>query len=237
MDIPDTPFVNTLKTAFTERSSLPERCAISLGIEVNQSVYGDVVEIVTRNGGLDNLISRLRDSHPVDRPHLDEFDRQFWAVWNEAAAFAWAVDVARYQNVSFTDDRGTTDVVVADGPMIEAKTVDVSPEERRLMNRMAEASDREQLVMRGPSDLTQPHSNILKKFEDGLRDSLVKLLRQGGAELVVYFRLAGLDWPTGSRGASLEIQQWADEAALPTGARIVIWKGGDWREPFIDTDR
>ena len=28
MDTPDTPFVATLKTAFTERSRLPERCAI-----------------------------------------------------------------------------------------------------------------------------------------------------------------------------------------------------------------
>ena len=235
MDIPDTPFVNTLKTAFTERSSLPERCAISLGIEVNQSVYGDVVEIVAEHGGLDDLISRLRDSHPIDRPHLDEFDRQFWTVWNEAAAFAWAVEVAGFKNVSFTDDKGTTDVVVADGPMIEAKTIDVSPEERQIKTGMAEASDRGELVMRLSGDLTVPHPNLLKKFEDGLQDALLKLRRQAGNELVVYFQLIGIDFNTSVREALVEIKRWADEASRRTGARIVVWKSDDWRKPFIDT--
>ena len=98
MDTSDTPFVRILKAAFAERSSLPERCHIRLGIEVNQPDYSDVAEIVDQHGGTVDLISRLRDSHPVDRPHLEEFDRQFWTVWNEAAAFAWAVEVAGYQN-------------------------------------------------------------------------------------------------------------------------------------------
>ena len=237
MDISDTSFVNTLKTAFPERSSLPERCAISLGIEVNQPDYNSVVEIVTRNGGLDELISRLRDRHPVDRSHLDEFDRQFWTVWNEAAAFAWAVEVAGFQNVSFTDDKGTTDVVVADGPMIEAKAVEVSPEERRIKNRMAEASDGGLLLMRGPSNLTQPHPNLLKKFEDGLQDALLKLGRQGGSKLVVYFYLGGIDFGTSEREALADIASWAAEASGRTGARIVVWESNEWRHPFIDTDR
>lgn len=237
MDTPDTPFVETLKTAFTERSSLPERCVISLGIENCQSDYSDVVEIVTKHDGLADFISRLSDSHPVDRPHLEEFDRQLWTVWNEAAALAWTSAAAGFAGLRFTDDRGTTDLIDANGVMIEAKIIEVSPEERRIKTRMAEASDRGELIMRMSSNMTEPHPNLLKKFEDGLRDSLLKLLRQGGAELVVFFQLAGLDWPTSSREALAEIKRWADEAALTTGARIVVWKSDDWREPFIDTDR
>ena len=162
---------------------MPDRCAISLGVEVNQPDYSDVVEIVARHGGLDDLRSRLADSHPTDRPHLDEFDRQFWTVWNEAAAFAWAVEEG-FPGVSFTDDNATTDVSADKGRMIEAKTIHESPEERRIEEKMAEASDRGELLMRMSSNMTSPHPNLMKKFEDAVQDSVQKLRRQDGSELV-----------------------------------------------------
>ncbi|MEE8046551.1 MAG: hypothetical protein V3T49_06920 [Dehalococcoidia bacterium] len=236
MHQPDTPFVSVLKTVFKDRSTLPERCVVSLGIEVNQPDYSDVVEIVAQHGGLDDLRSRLVDSHPTDRPHLDEFDRQFWTVWNEAAAFAWAVERG-FTGVAFTDDHATTDVSADHGVMIEAKTVDVSPEERQVKNQMSETSDLVGAAMRGPSTMIDLHPIVLKKFEDGLIDSVRKFERQSGEQLVAFFELAGLDWPTSRRQAIQLIRQWAAEAAQRTGARIVVWEGDAWREPFIDTGR
>jgi len=232
----DTPFVAVLKSAYKNHSTLPDRCSISLGIDVNQNDYSDVVEIVAIHGGLDDLLSRLADSHPTDRSHLDEFDRQFWTVMNEAAAFAWAVEQG-FTGVSFTDDNATTDVTVLDGPMIEAKTVDVSPEERAIKSRMAEASDRGEIVSRITGHMRSPHPNLLKKFEDGLQDALEKLARQKGGELIVYFELAGGDWPISRRQAFEQIEVWASDATRRTGARIVVWKSDQWRNPFLDTAR
>jgi hypothetical protein len=100
---------------------------------------------------------------------------------------------------------------------------------------MAEASERGEIVSRVAGHMPGPHPNLLKKFEDGLQDALEKLARQKGEELIVYFELAGVDWPVSRRQAFEQIKEWARAAARRAGARIVVWKSDEWRHPFIDT--
>ncbi|MBT3941145.1 MAG: hypothetical protein HOC77_14190 [Chloroflexi bacterium] len=234
LEYDETPFVAILREAFANHSNLPERCAINLAYEVNQEDFSDVVEIVSRCGAREGLVARLRTTHPVGPNHLGQYDRHFWTVWTEACAFAWAKNVAGFDRPRFTDDRGKPDLLVGSSMWLEAKTVERSPDERRALDQMAEASDRGRPQYRMTYGFSVPHPTIVKKFNDGLSDALTKLARQGFGEIIVYFELDGIDWGTDEHAALKAIDEWSATESSNTGARIVVTRGGRWREPLID---
>ena len=114
---------------------------------------------------------------------------------------------------------------------IEAKTVERSPGERAILERMAEAG----AAMRGPLELTAPHPTIIKKFGDHFDDALKKLKRQSKGEIIVYFVLDGIDFPTKKAAALHDIREWAERVSSETGIRVVISRLDQWRDPFLDT--
>ena len=234
---PVTEFVKLLREAFPQHAYLPERCPISLALEVNQNDFSDVVEVVSRCGERAPLIERLRATHPRDACHREQFDGRFWNVWTEACAFAWAVEVARFDCARFTDDTGKPDLIVDSQTWLEAKTIETSPKETRTLERMAELSDRANLpVSRGPCSPSPPHPNLIKKFHDGLKDALAKRDRQGVGGIIVFFCLAGIDWPTDRDAAYRAIRAWARDAGAKSGTRVVISERANWNDPFVDTD-
>jgi len=223
-----------LKEAFGEDPKFPERCAITLAIEVNQSDLGDVIEIVDRSGEREVLMDKLRATHPVHREHLSEYDRNFWNVWTEALALCWATETAGLSGVTFTDDRGKPDLQSQDGTWIEAKTIDLSLNESKTMERMAELADQGTVPYRMSSDFTQAHPTMLKKFQDGLEDAHLKLARQQYGALVTFFSFRGVDWGTNSKASERIIAEWAHAAAQSHASRIVIVRRINWAAPFVD---
>ncbi|MDA1256632.1 MAG: hypothetical protein O3C10_02110 [Chloroflexi bacterium] len=230
-----TAFVRVLREAFAKQPDLPARCAISLAFDVNQDDFSDVVDIVDRCSGRSDLVGRLRATHPINVAHTRQFDRHFWTVWTEACAFAWATEVAGFNCPLFTDDHGKPDLLIDRSTWIEAKTVEVSPGEGEILDRMAESSDRGKLLIRWTVGFTPPHPTLVKKFDDGLRDALVKRGRQDYGELIVFFSLNGINWPTDRKAAIQSIQDWVRVSGVSSGARVVISRGSNWREPIIDT--
>lgn len=225
-------FALLLQTAFHGRSDLPKDCSISLAISENQHDYSDVAQIIETEDETPQLVKRIRRTHPPGRPHLDEFDRHFWTVMVEAGALAWASTSAGLPGIRFTDDDGTPDLVTSNNVFIEVKTIHRSPQEQKKMRAMANAG----FGVRGPEILTSVHPNMIKKFDDGLQDAIKKRDRQQGANLIVYYRLDGVDWPMKWEEAWRLIELWAGRASAATGVRVVVIRGGHWDSPFVDID-
>lgn len=231
-EAPPSPFVQLLREAFHERSDLPPNCSIEQAFEVNQSDLSDVIAIVDAGGGRDDLISRLRLTHPEGKEHHEGFDPHFWTVWTEAEAFAWAAEVANLGTPQFTDDHGKPDLLVPPGIWVEAKTIQNSPEEQRIIDAMVSASERGTILIRGPATLVPAHQNLLKKFRDHLDDAVRKLDRQECGRLVVFFSLT-IDWPTNQQATIKDLRTWAASAASAGDCAIVICWRDDWQEPLV----
>ncbi len=220
-----------LESAFPNRDRFPDDCSISAAITENQPDLTEEINILERNGVLEDLVARLTRQHPTGVGHKSEHDDNFWRAWTEAVAFAWATEIEKLRRVTFSsDESGLPDLEVVDGPWIEAKTIDNSPEELAILKRQAAAG----FGMRVFPTMSELSSNVLKKLEDQLQDSLIKSKRSTNLELIVFYSLR-IDAGTSVGRALNDIIVWARTAARRTNARIVIVKRFNWKSPLIDT--
>jgi hypothetical protein len=223
------PFITLLNETFGAHD-LPEQCSVSLAREQNQDDFGDLIAVIDECGQREGLKARLSKTHPIRKAHLAEHDDDFWNVWTEAQALAWAATIGGYASPEFTDDLGKPDIFALPETWIEAKTIRMSPEENAVLNHMAQAG----IAMRGPSEMVSPHRNLLHKFEDGLQRAVVQGERQQAGQLTAFFNLEGIDWPVSPSTARAQIARWAQRASRRSGVRIVVCSYGKWSAPLID---
>jgi len=218
-----------LLEAFPHRDRFPEWCKIVASIDDKQRDLSDVIEIITELGNRPDLIARMQRQHPIDRPHLREHDDNYWRVWTEAMAMAWARTVAGYDQPVFTDDDGKPDLLLAPGAWLEAKTIDHSVEEARFLDHASRVGVGWQMFT--PIDI---HPMVLKKFDDHFEDALKKIARQGAGALVVLYSV-WLDAETKKRSAYEAINRRAQQASTKENVRIVVINRVEWHRPIIDT--
>lgn len=223
--------------AFPEYAGLSGDCLIPNAIRTNRDIrdVSNALVFVDQCGARASIIDRLRITHPPETCHRSEFDRRFWTVWTEAFAFAWSVELAGYDHPEFTDDRGKPDLRVYSTTWLEAKTIEHSNEEKATLDYMARASDRGTLLYRLAHDLPTPHPTLIKKFNEDLLDAIAKRNRQGRGELIVFFRVAGFDFPLPEEIGEETVRAWSETIARESGVRVVITYSFNWREPFVDT--
>lgn len=107
-----------------------------LRLRENQDEYSSVIRIVDEYGQRKGLITRLRKTHPRGTLHLRQYDAQFWSVWTEAKALAWAATVGGYGYTQFTDDIDKPDLLAPPATWIEVKTIKPSEEESVIRRQM-----------------------------------------------------------------------------------------------------
>lgn len=217
-------------------ANLSVGCWIRDAVQYEQDDFRDVIEVVTEHSSRDDFIRRLREEHPLDRPHVDGHDDSLLNVFTEAEAFAWAAEVARLGTPSFVFRPGAPDLHIAPDTWIEAKTIHGSQQDRDEMDRLI-AGSASGITMRGPVTLTTPHSGLLNKFDGALADSVKKLGRQKGGRLFVFFDLTTVDFGTSNRRALAQVREWAGEAERQLEAvRIAVAYNYKWRTPPAGPD-
>jgi hypothetical protein len=232
MTVEPTNLVTLLKEAFPHPDSLQEDCWVWDAIEANQWDFGPEIEIVSTHGGRPDVLRRLREAHPVHRPHLEEHDDRILNVFTEVLAFAWAKEVAGLGVPRFVLAPGSPDLQVGEW-WVEAKTV-----ERSEVARAQAIADRpilksDGIIMRGATDALPPAPGFLNKFQYHLEDSLKKWDRQQqSGRLAVFINLAHIDFPITRDGSRTLIVEWAIRVEKEHSIRVVICDGWRWRAPL-----
>ena len=221
-----------LTEAFPAWEKFEPTCWVYQAIDQTQDDFGDLIRCLDLAGGRQDFITRLRDEHPINRPHHAEHDKRLLDAFTEGAAFAWAYDVAQIGLPHFVQSPGAPDVAVGD-VWIEAKTVRYSQEEERFQDEVIQpALDRSGLIMRGPATLVAPPAGYLEKFKNHFDNALLKWKRQDDlGNLIVFFNMS-IDFGISRRIARHEVIAWAGRAEQQTRAGIVICDGYNWRNPL-----
>jgi hypothetical protein len=144
------------------------------------------------------------------RAHLRQHDDRLLDAFNEAEAFAWAVDVAKVGVPVFSAlDPGAPDLRIPRRAWIEVKTIRPSDEESKTKDEIFALVDRGFIPMRGPRILSLPHPTLITKFDEKYADALRKFeLAESEPMSLVYFRVEAFDFGTSPRQAKRSVEEW-----------------------------
>jgi hypothetical protein len=137
---------------FPEINDWGQECRAWWASDTEPDDFVAAIESVNEGAERSSLLSRLRETHPPGRQHLDAYDDRLLDVFAEAEAFAWVSEISSLGQPIFVAGEGAPDLR-ARQHWIEAKQVSKSVEERaetKLL--LAEAGDLFP-VLRGPQTL------------------------------------------------------------------------------------
>ncbi len=222
-----------LTDAFPDWGEFPNSCWVRWAVREDQEDFADEISAVTRCGEHRSIIGRLYDAHHPHRPHQKQHDDRLIDVFTEAEALAWAADVAQLGCPRFVPREGAPDLEIEPEWWIEAKTIHLSDAENAAIDEGLKRGGG--MFMRPARDLKPPDSGLMNKFEYALSDALRKWERQDSGRLIVFFNLAGIDFPTSRRRALSDLGSWAQMAERRTGARIVVCHNYAWQAPVYSS--
>lgn len=235
---------------FADVRAFPRHCVVHEEMELGERDFlADVMSIIHDSGQLPELKRRLRLTHPVGKSHPNEtrdaWDEHLERVMTEALAFAWASAVGHFEQIEFTDDKGTPDLISGGGIWIEAKTLGHSQEMGSIRRAQLAAGRRGRIlpspVMAISNDGLEP---VSRKFRYHLADARRKRDRQPTSFPLVIFYRVEFDFTLKDRGphfayeqAKKVLRQQAAAEHRRDGVRIVMCQDYDWSQPFVDTSR
>jgi hypothetical protein len=213
---------------------------------VNEAVSGradsrrdDAIEVVQHWGGRSGLISRLREEHPIGRPHDEQFDVGLANAFVECEAFAWAAEVAALGVPRFLPraKRKTPDIEIPGWGWVEGKSIGISESDRDVW-RTAYATAR-QRGSRFPTVIGKPSladERFYQKVDSAAKNAVGQWEAVGGSaggNLALFLHVA-LDSNVFDDHVWDNLGSWADGFAAATHARVVICYNFSWRGPRVD---
>jgi hypothetical protein len=233
--LPTKPIADLLKRALGEPVSLPEKCwARNFLQRLDREVVpndraaiaiclSDAMAMVEATGQDDYLIKRVKDAHPVDKAHDQQYDGRLRDCFTEACALAWA-SCAGLRNPRWVLGEGKPDLRTEDC-WIEAKTIHASDNDQALTERMLKKD-----VVSG--SLTSPGGGLIRKFQADLEDALEKFKRVEAGRTLVFYNLEQLDLLALPFEDALrqDLYKWSRDACSQ-GVEVVICQSYNWRSP------